>query len=212
MKNFILLLILPLSIGLGGCKKSPRKINVSGHAIDATTSQPIENAHLVLANYTATGTGYTVDVLDEVYTDADGNYKFEFKNAAGSEYHIVGNADKYYETDKYQNIVPEIKETNDFNINFTPKAWLKLKFVKETNSFTGIQILISEKISPDQYVFVGDIKPDSASVVVETLGNQNNSVDYYVSNYVNATVVSSFWENRSIYCVANDTTFYTIKY
>ncbi len=212
MKKLILLIILPLSFGWLGCKKSPRKISVSGHAMDATSGRPIENAHLVVANYTANGTGYSVDVLDEVYTDAHGNYKFDFKNASGSEYHIVGTADKYYETDKYQNIVPEVKETNDFNIMFTPKAWLNLKFVKQNPSYTGIHIIISEKISPDQYLFIGDTNPDSASVVLETLGNQNNTIDYYVSNYVSATIVSSFWEKRTLYCAANDTAAYVIKY
>lgn len=212
MKKLILLLILPLSIGWLGCKKSPRKISVSGHAMDATNGQTIENAHLLVANYTATGTGYSVDVLDEVYTDVHGNYKFDFKNASGSEYHIVGTADKYYETDKYQNIVPEVKETNDLNIMFTPKAWINLRFVKKDPSYTGVHVIISEKISPEQHLFIGDTNPDSASVILETLGNQNNTINYYVSNYVGATIVSSYWEKRTVYSAAGDTMAYTIKF
>ncbi len=212
MKKLLILFILPFSIGLGGCKKSPRKIIVSGRAIDETTCKPIENAHLVIASYTATGAGYAVDVLDETYSDAHGNYKFEIKNSAGSEFHIVGKAQNYYETDKYKNSVPEVRETNNLTIKFTPKAHLKLNFFRKDPSYTGIEIAFSGTTNVNYNLFVGDINPDSASVLLESKGNQENVIEYVVFKYVNATVVSSIKEKRSFYSLANDTSAYSLYY
>ncbi|HRH07199.1 MAG TPA: hypothetical protein PLN13_01350 [Bacteroidia bacterium] len=204
---FILTIILFIT-----CNIPPKKISVSGQAIDAVTCAPIPNAHLVLGNYHATGTGYSVDVLDETYTDANGNYQFEFKNASGSEFHIAGKANNYFDTDIYDNIIPEEKHVNNFNIHFTPIGFIKLTFNKSDSSYTNLEIGFTGNYNINYHLNIGGSNPNSSSVVLESKGGQYNSIDYRVYKYLNSSLIFTEIENRSFYCLAGDTSNYLLNY
>ncbi|HRH07197.1 MAG TPA: hypothetical protein PLN13_01340 [Bacteroidia bacterium] len=203
---FILTIILFIT-----CNIPPKKISVSGQAIDAVTCAPIPNAHLVLGNYHATGTGYSVDVLDETYTDANGNYQFEFKNASGSEFHIAGKANKYFDTDIYDNIIPEEKHVNNFNIHFTPIGYVNFVVNKVDSTYNSLHIAYQGVYgSFTMRVIDGWNKRDS--VIIEMKGNQNNNLSFGVGKYMNGNSIYDKLEEYSVYCISNDTISFVLNY
>jgi hypothetical protein len=207
------LIYITAIVFITACKKTPDRIYVSGKAVDATTNAPLPNTALALGKYEVNGYGYTIIKLEELRTDAQGNYSFEFKNDKGFEYHIAGKVNEYYDTDIYENKVPEQEEeVKNFNIKFIPTAYLKVKAVKIDTSYNNLKLNIGTTHTYSIVLNLGGGNPSQDSAIVMTDGNRNNALDVVVTKYLNGNIIYQQLETYSIFCPAHDTANYQLNY
>ncbi len=213
MKNCVLIIFIFTILFSLSCKKTPDRINISGKAVDASTNAPLANAYLAVGKYESTVNGIGITKISDCYTDAGGNYSFDFKYEVGNEYHIVGKKDKYFDTNIYDdNKIPSQGSITNFNIRFTAKAYANIIIDKVDPSYNGLQLDI-ETLGSTHYGIQLTMPPYTKDSVITLMkGNQNNVLSIAVTKYLNGNIIYNQLESHTVYCTSFDTTRHQINY
>lgn len=211
MKKIKILLLTPLLSMLCSCDAFVKTIHVTGQVIDATTCKPIKNAHLVIAKFSATGSGYSVEKGNEVYTDATGIYQLEIDNASGSDIRIVAQADGYFESGNEEYRIPIDKNVYKYTIHMTPKALVNFVINRTDTTYSDLDLFISNTYGSHKLAIRKNWNTrDSALILMN--GNQANKLTTILNKYVAGNSVAEPVKIISVYAVANDTITYQINY
>jgi hypothetical protein len=124
LEKIKIILLTPLLAMLLSCDVFVKTTHVTGQVIDATTCRPIKNARLVIATLSATGSGYSVEKGNKVYTDATGIYQLEIDKASSGDICILAKADDYFESTLEENRVHIDKNVYNYTIHMTPKGYV----------------------------------------------------------------------------------------
>jgi hypothetical protein len=113
------------------------EVNVT--ATDYVTGEPLTDIYISILERKETGFfDSEVSVINEEFTDANGNYKFGWKARKNSkydyEYVAQANASKYYIVDFLQFAYLQKGNVYNYNVSLAPKGFLRLNY-KNINCF-----------------------------------------------------------------------------
>ncbi len=231
MKKIIQILFsLLVIVSFSDCKKTFFKSEVKGKVIDEATGNPISGIQVYLLGTTTSLSSSGPSVADQnnsVYTDSEGNFKFEFqRNKYGNNgYALYAKCDpnKYFAYLSSNDMIPLkfeksfMKEKITKDIYLKPVGYLKLH-AKHVSSDTAISVgvylnggdirllngnlfgvLYPKYISDTSFVFICNGNENAAFIFSATLRNTSNA--YYV-----------YSENQNLFIKAHDTIYYQFNY
>jgi len=208
MKKLNILLILLLSI-IFSCKKD-KTTNFGGVVKDVTTDAPIVNAHVFATERTATGSGYGYKTLGHTYTDACGNFEFDFgKNS--DDIYLKAEATGYFDNENNETLISGKKYPNDLVVHLTPRSHLKLNLMKVDTTVTSIEVTILTPINVTINAYIENSAPTMSKIILCN-GNQDIPLRFIIKKYKLFTLISTQDITQNYYCFANDTTEYNINY
>jgi uncharacterized protein (TIGR02145 family) len=192
-RKIIWILILTLSISLFSCK--PEEIilhgELSGTVTDAITSQPLENATVIITQ-----------LNDTTLTDSEG--KYSFKNLVPSNYEINAMLSPAYAIEKKSIAVAEAELTElNFELNGVPKLkssafWLNFGLDSTFKSFTISNIgkgKLSYALVPYKNWITIDPLYGEVTTKTDTIKVTVNRTGLPFSKHVEIIKVISFIEN-----------------
>ncbi|MBP9705615.1 MAG: hypothetical protein KBD79_12740, partial [Chitinophagales bacterium] len=169
MKKIYLLTIISLLII--SCEKESGPTKINGSVKDKTTNAGIENAEVGLFETdgeSAFGLGGVL--IDEIYSDADGKFTFDFEARKGYSYYVQAIKDQFWnnQTDNITFVENTGGET-DVTVFLQPEGWLSIR-LHNINVY-----------NPTDYISVSDIglfygNAIDTTVVQIIYGNQENRI------------------------------------
>ena len=216
MKKLNLVFICCYMLLLSACKDDnagPTTYTIAGHLYVDCSQQPKSNFHLLLYQKGAYNpfTGVTTGgELASATTDANGYFKFEFKDLKGSENIIQYAAGAGYNDaminiptkTSLDNLVVYINPTTNIQVKLNvinPHTSSDTLFIKDFNTIEGFRIL-------GPFYSGVAFTTTNASLPVMTFGSNNDYVNWYLHPYTGTAYTKYFTIDK--YC--NDTVTVTI--
>ncbi|MBK6732042.1 MAG: hypothetical protein IPG60_14155 [Bacteroidetes bacterium] len=199
MKKIYLLTIISLLII--SCEKESGPTEINGSVKDKTTNAGIENADVGLFESDGENSwGLGGVLIDEIYSDADGNFTFDFEARKGYSYYVYAIKDQYWNIDG-DNItfVDNTGGETDVTVFLQPEGWLSIHFknIPPTSIYDNFDI--------NGYVTDGFNGEDVDTIVLyKVYGNINNILYWALYGEMTST--------DTLYCSAFDTTYFEIFY
>ena len=201
MKQFIEKFLFIFLLIAASCNKETGPTFVSGTVQDKTTFTGVDNANVGLFEYDdESAFGLSGTLLDEVYSDASGNFTFNFTARKGYSYYVQAIKEQYW-NDQSNNVtfIDVLGGTSNIYVYLQPEGYLNIHYlnVPPTSSYDEFGI--------NGYVADSFTGADIDTIVVYTIfGNDFNELHWAVD--YNPT------ESDTLYCPAFDTTYYEIFY
>jgi 5-hydroxyisourate hydrolase-like protein (transthyretin family) len=143
MKKITFFAIIALIVSfLGSCKKDPLddlaedEARLQGLVLEKGSKKPIEGATLYLYNCECSivfGGGCHCTLIDSFKTGKDGRYSFTYKYKGqfdGNSFELRAKAtNQYYKKSGFETIGPTDHLIIDYNVEFIPKAWVKIHII-----------------------------------------------------------------------------------
>jgi len=162
-KAYPYLIILSILI-LISCDKEDEITTISGIISEYYTNKGIDNYYIGLSEHKNFSIFSPDKIVDTIYTNKTGSYKYSFKNKEGYNYQLVY-LDNTYSKFESKNI--HINKNNIINIKVKDFNTLRLEFKKEINNYEKISIIdysndfnIYNSIFIDSIVIYDRLVPD----------------------------------------------------
>jgi hypothetical protein len=207
MKQFIeISLIMFLLIG-ASCNKETGPTFVSGTVQDKTTFTGVDNANVGLFEYDdESAFGLSGTLLDEVYSDASGNFTFNFTARKGYSYYVQAIKEQYW--NDQSNNVTFIENTGGETsavVYLQPEGYLSIHILDLSPILNNYEFRA--------WPFSNFIQLDAGgldTIISGTIfGNSNFTINWVLEDLISNTV---YPDSEIIYCPAFDTTFYELFY
>jgi len=186
------------------CNKETGPTSVNGTVKDITTNVGVSDAQVGLIETDGeSGFGLSGTLLEEKYSDATGNFTFDFNARQGYSYYVQAIKDQYW-NDQSNNItfVHELGGTDELTVYLQPEGFLNVH-IKNINVYdVGDYISFSNAY---QTFYGNDV---DTTVLLLIYGNSSNHLVWFVYD----DGISSGSESADVYCTAFDTTYYEILY
>ena len=207
MKQFIeKFLFIFLLIG-ASCNKETGPTFVSGAVQDKTTFTGVDNANVGLFEYDGESAfGLSGTLLDEVYSDASGNFTFNFTARKGYSYYVQAIKEQYW--NDQSNNVTFIENTGGETsavVYLQPEGYLSIHILDLSPILNNYEFRA--------WPFSNFIQLDAGgldTIISGTIfGNSNFTINWVLEDLISNTV---YPDSEIIYCPAFDTTFYELFY
>ena len=180
MKNYKYLLLLFLSLVIvAGCnKKKKYETSVSGYVVEKNGSRKLAGAKVYLVEDHHSTYNVSQTYHDSTKSGSDGYYSFTFNHGDG-DFRVIAEASNYYpivfEVDRSKRGLLELGESQTYNVELWPYAWLKIRFLNQSGA-DGVTVnsLYGELYG---YEIFNEV---DVTVVGLGIGNQNNTIAYWV--------------------------------
>jgi len=208
-------IILGLLITFSCQKKGPSY--VKGTIYERGTNNRIEGASIILdKDKYVFAYGYKESLKDDTtYSDSNGEYKLKFTRSPTARYTIECTHPDfftYYDEISQDYIIKHGKTALNFTL--IPKAYVKLRFIKTSNSFNYVSGNFNNKgtfYSPYYYAPGTSATYNTVpSTVYPIYGNQINNISWYVSEI--GQPISDTKLEGSFYVTKGDTAIFTIQF
>lgn len=195
ISNLILLFSL-------SCKKDTSSItNVDGVVLEKGNGHPIAGASVFLGRKDKNSfMGYTIQTVQSVLTNSNGEYKLEFTEDEGYIYNILAKKSPYFESESYY---PQKGQKNTLNISLVPPGYLKLH-LKNTSGADMVSLGYPCTIDCSYY----GTNIDTTSETFISHGAEN--LTYYWSVY--KYNIDTLRKSAPIFLPSFDTTVFNINY
>lgn len=203
---------------LVACRKINHETDVSGTVYDASTMAVISHAHIYLLK--ENGNCFTCNPVpyQDTYSDANGNFSFNYKADKGYSYSLGATATNYFDEPGGSIYVDNFRNNKKDNISLKPQAYLKVvvKDIAPVDSFNTLNLSPYGEYSGQWRDGSGTFYNGKYGGTIDTFtvskvfGNAINEVYYSITD--NATGAVTYSLRKSLYCSAFDTTFYNINY
>ena len=202
MKKIYLLTIISLLII--SCEKESGPTKINGSVKDKTTNAGIENADVGLFESDGESSwGLGGVLIDEIYSDASGNFTFDFEARKGYSYYVQAIKDLYWnnQTDNIAFVDNTGGET-DVTVFLQPKGFLEIR-VHNINEYDVSDYIVVN----DLYAAFYGTSVDTTEIVT-VIGNENQTITWFIS--IDGILSNAI--HGEIYCPAFDTTYFEILY
>ena len=204
MKQFIEISLFTFLLIGASCNKETGPTFVSGTVQDKTTFTGVDNANVGLFEYDdESAFGLSGTLLDEVYSDASGNFTFNFTARKGYSYYVQAIKEQYW-NDQSNNVtfIDVLGGTSNIDVYLQPDGYLKLH-IKNVNTYNNLDYI---SISDFGSFYGNEV---DTIVVGLALGNAENRIVWGV--VINGIPPA---ENNIelLYCPPFDTTYYEMFY
>ena len=192
-----LVIFLPLS-----CKKDISTItNVDGVVSEKGSGHPIAGATVLLGRKDLNSyAGYTIQTVQSVITNANGEYKFEFNYEKGFAYTILARKIPYFESESYY---PQKGQKNTINISLSSPSYLKIH-LKNTSGANSIALGDPCYFDCDYY----GTSIDTTTKAFTSHGGETLTFYWVVFN----NNVDTLKKSASMFLPPFDTTLFNINY
>lgn len=218
MKHVLIMVFIITDLLLAGCRKINHETDVSGTVYDVTTLTVISQAHVYLLK--VNGNCFTCNSVPfaDTYTDANGNFSFNYKADKGYSYSLGATATNYFDELDATIYVDNFKNNKNNKILLKPQAYLKVlvKDIAPVDSFSTLNLSPYGEYSGQWRDGSGIFYNGKYGGTIDTFtvsrvfGSAINEVYYSITNNATGAVIYSL--RKSLYCNAFDTTTYTINY
>jgi hypothetical protein len=186
---------------------------IEGKVVDMGSGKGIAGATVVIYECVSGGLGggRFCEPIDSVFTDKDGNYKYENATSDASSFDLRA-FKKNHTLDVSIGATTGEKHKNK-NLSLKAHAWIKFH-VKNVNPFNEYDKIIAPGAFGGgvNYVFYGK-NIDTTYILGgnEYGGNKKNHISWFINK--NNTVNKNLdYHSDSLFCKGLDTTFYEVKY
>jgi hypothetical protein len=190
-KSITIIALFLYTIVLNSCKKDLLKTCIEGKVKNIRTGESIANRKVFLVNITRIcffGCGNSKKIIKGTTTDANGNYKFEFK-AENKNYEVTAISQLqddtlYYKSESKAEIVN--KKNNHVDIELHPTAYINFRFLNlsaiDSGTFLKYELFQNGESAYKNTLISKDI--NNTDRVKITLGvESNNKLAYsYIRN------------------------------
>ena len=207
MKQFIGIVLFSILLSAASCNKETGPTVVSGTVQDKTTFTGVDNAHVGLFEYDGESAfGLSGTLMDEVFSDASGNFTFNFTARKGYSYYVQAIKEQYW--NDQSNNVTFLENTGgeiDVIVYLQPEGYLSIHILDQSPNLDNYEFRA--------WPFSNFIQLDAVgldTIISGTIfGNSNFTINWVLEDLISNTV---YPDSEIIYCPAFDTTYYEIFY
>jgi len=212
MKNrthgYLPLIFCLISFFISSCNKESGPTTVNGTVRDVTTNSGVADAEVGLFETdgeSAFGLGGVL--MEEKYSDASGDFAFNFTARQGYQYYVQAIKDQYWnnQTDNIT-FVDNTGGKTDVTVFLQPEGWLELH-IKNEPPMSSFDVLTMGVILNGDYPNLYGADVDTIICCFLVMGNTDNRIVWFVDEGYGDT---SYFEY--VYCNPFDTTYYEILY
>jgi len=125
-----ILIVLVITLSLGGCNKDDGRIRIEGTVTDAVQGLPLAGAAVALTGKVIKGGTFNPDpsVIVTVVTDADGFFQIDIAQVKASEMALTVSSERYFNQTK-ELTIQEVSSGKKYTDNWSlhPEGWVRLR-------------------------------------------------------------------------------------